>query len=162
MLAAVVANTTGPVLELGCGNWSTPMLHEICRPTKRPLLSAEDDPEWMKQFTHMETDWHRFLKVDSENAWGQWDFGGGWSVVFVDHGNAAQRSDSILYFAEHDRAQWLVVHDVAMDTDEPCYNYARGFKAWKHVWRYSELWPHTCVLSQHRMWDEREAGGGKE
>ena len=45
-LITAVANTTGAVLEMGCGDFSTPLLHAICSAEKRFLLSAEDNKQW--------------------------------------------------------------------------------------------------------------------
>lgn len=44
ILAAVVAMTDGPVLELGTGLNSTPLLSEMCFHMSRDLYSIETDP----------------------------------------------------------------------------------------------------------------------
>jgi len=36
-LITVVVNTKGPILELGCGDFSTPILHALCTAEKRLL-----------------------------------------------------------------------------------------------------------------------------
>lgn len=61
-LLVAVLNTTGPILEMGCGNFSTPLLHTACAKNKRFLLSAETNADWLKLFTCFATDWHH-LKI---------------------------------------------------------------------------------------------------
>jgi hypothetical protein len=50
ILYAIASNTTGPIIELGCGYGSTDLLHEVCKQTGRVLVTLEDDQEWLNQF----------------------------------------------------------------------------------------------------------------
>ena len=48
LAAAVAASSPGyPVLELGAGRFSTPMLVAMCALTKRTLVSADNDMAWL-------------------------------------------------------------------------------------------------------------------
>jgi hypothetical protein len=49
LLTAVLA-TDGPVLELGCGDFSTPLLHAICAKQNRLLVSTDTDKAWLELF----------------------------------------------------------------------------------------------------------------
>lgn len=42
-LISAVMHTKGPILELGCGDFSTPLLHAICSTNQRMLLSTDTD-----------------------------------------------------------------------------------------------------------------------
>ncbi len=52
-LIAAVINTTGPVLELGSGHYSTPLLHVLCSPhdgkPARLLVSTETELNWLNK-----------------------------------------------------------------------------------------------------------------
>ena len=47
LLTAILTRTTGPVLELGPGVYSTPCLAEICKAMGRPYLGLDCDPKWI-------------------------------------------------------------------------------------------------------------------
>jgi hypothetical protein len=60
MLVRGLMETTGPVLELGCGHYSTPIVQEICRSMDRELTSLDNHPAWVKQFDAKTVRWDRF------------------------------------------------------------------------------------------------------
>ena len=62
-LITAVSHTEGPILEMGCGDFSTPILHAICSPTKRFLLTTESHRSWMDLFLDLKNDWHHFEYV---------------------------------------------------------------------------------------------------
>lgn len=49
-LYTIAKNTTGPIIEFGCGNGSTGLLHDLCKETGRTLITLEDDLEWLNIF----------------------------------------------------------------------------------------------------------------
>jgi len=156
VLATVVAQTTGPILEMGCGDYSTPMLHGLCAPTMRMLVSADVSETWLSLFLDLERDWHRFIYVpvyegehNGNNIWfsiGQWmwDTVGSdthWSVVFIDHSPGLRRVIDI----ERLRSQTdiFVVHD----TEDMRYGYDRVLKTFKYIYEYRRYHITTTVVS---------------
>jgi len=146
VLAACVARTSGPVLELGCGDYSTPLLHLLCN--GRPLVSMDHDSTWLYRYKDLETPWHTFRlvkdwaaeKIIDETEWG---------VAFVDHAPAQRRVHEIRRLKE--RAEYIVVHD----TEDPAgiYNYAALLPEFK--FRYDcKRWPTwTSVVSMSRSFE---------
>lgn len=118
-LATAVAHTTGPVLELGMGDWSTPLLHALCSKDKRYLLSTETDKYWISLFEDLETDWHKFeyvpifeKSISRYYRPEKWDAVGNemrWSVVFIDHAPAERRLLDITRLRKN--TDIFVVHD---------------------------------------------------
>ena len=78
----------GPVFEMGCGDYSTPVLHAILEKQQRALLSrylqkfvfqilissispmiskstscSDTDKMWLNKFRHLESSWHTFEYV---------------------------------------------------------------------------------------------------
>ena len=53
--------TDGPILELGIGDGSTPLLHEICKDKNRFLISVENDPAWRDKYAHYRCKNHAIL-----------------------------------------------------------------------------------------------------
>lgn len=86
-----------PVLEMGCGEGSTPYLRDYCQKNERPFLSYDSDAGWAQRFgaAHVES----------------WDgvVSGGYSVVLVDHAPGERRHVDIALLA--DRADYVVIHD---------------------------------------------------
>lgn len=123
-LLKAALRTSGAVLELGCGWYSTPILHEICIAYGRPLVSHDNDPVWLNAISpNYKHPLHSFGKLDRV-AWAEDDRH--WGLVFVDHGpppelprnsrgllNALDRAQAVLDLM--DRTDVFVLHD----TEEP-------------------------------------------
>jgi hypothetical protein len=148
LLAAACAASKGPILELGCGTWSTPMLHEIAKATGRRLVSLETDPEWLATFDDFRTDWHELRHVPGGGPMGEgaaWDDvpleKTEWGVVFVDHRPGDRRRVEIERL--RGRAEFLVVHD----TEDPSYGYESLLSTfgWRHD--FTRFRPWTTVVS---------------
>lgn len=108
LLYALVTGTTGPVLELGMGDGSTPFLHDLCSRNKRTLLSVDATLEWAAGYGHLATDWHEVRCVPNYDDCAEIDRPG-WVVAFLDHAPAGRRVVDIRRLA--DKARFLVVHD---------------------------------------------------
>lgn len=81
-LMACVAICDGPVLEIGCGHFSTPCLHAICSALKLPLVTLEMEDAWRNQFTDYQGPGHRVLKQTNELVR---EFAGQtWGLVLID------------------------------------------------------------------------------
>ena len=52
ILLRAMKATTGPVLELGAGIYSTPILHALCQIEGRKLVTYESDPEFFEWAAH--------------------------------------------------------------------------------------------------------------
>lgn len=155
---AMVANlTTGPILELGMGDFSTPMLHLMCAGMGRYLVSVDTDLHWMENFNHWEAPDHKFVWA-YEDDWNEVlrhlrdepTIPKFWDVVFVDHKPGEARVNSIEAFA--DRATYIVVHDTEEQDKHitPCganYGYEKVFQNFKHRWDFKRYRPYTTVVS---------------
>ncbi len=61
LLVRGLLKTSGDVLELGCGNYSTPVTSEICEHQGRELVLFDHHPAWVKQFPGAESvRWNSF------------------------------------------------------------------------------------------------------
>lgn len=83
-----LARSTGPVLEIGIGHFSTPFLHEYCKGAGRHLASAESDRKWMDAFIPKYFGDHKFVSVDqaTPKTFSHARFG----VVFIDNSPGGQ------------------------------------------------------------------------
>jgi len=167
---AMIQDTIGPVLELGMGNGSTPMLHSLCKAMNTPLVSIDNNREWHDRFLDLATRDHRGHQIRLLDSWElvataamigkteleamceAWDiisldpqaYGHNydrWSVVLIDHAPGERRVTDIARLANN--ATIIVVHD----TEEPGYNYEPTLAAFKHRYDYRRARPWTTVVS---------------
>jgi hypothetical protein len=77
VLYEICSQTEGPIIEFGCGNGSTDLLHEICKKQKRLLISVDDNESWLRKYSQKylgdgyENDnsgWHKFFFVAGKNG----------------------------------------------------------------------------------------------
>lgn len=145
MLIKAFLHTKGPVLELGCGDFSTPVLHELCAYFQRSLLSADSDLSWIDNFKDLENSWHKFIyipvfetkknsKLELWNSIPLQD----WGMIFVDHAPIRRRVDDIARFKDH--AQIIVVHDYEKIDKEI-------FNEFKYKYVYERYVSQTILIS---------------
>jgi len=148
-LAAAICRCTSssPVLELGCGDGSTLLLHEMCRGV-RTLVSADTDESWLNRFSFLRRPWHKFHLVQDWSSFSEIEQHD-WSVALVDHAPGERRVEEIARL--RDRCEFVVVHDTEKDlgvgTD---YGYEPVFDTFKYITEYRLFRPYTVVVSQVR------------
>ena len=134
-LVHYVLRTRGPVLELGAGQWSTPVLHAMCAAGGRKLVTAEEDAAWrMKLAGDLAGEGHEFLASYGRAI----NRAGYWSVVLIDHAMDRRQADLL---ALGGRADVLVCHDTN------CVKYGWDFSRFRHRRDWADLSPTTTAVS---------------
>ncbi len=134
LLARCVAATDGAVLELGCGLYSTPILHALC--FDRDLVSVESNKEWISRFKQYDCGTHSVIlgkPADHLNR--------KWSVALVDHAPAADRAKCVRALAN--KADLIVCHD----SEHRLYGYEPALKDFKYRVEWKRYAPWTTVVS---------------
>ena len=139
LLLACAGLVDGPILELGCGEYSTFALHEICRWKERLLVSLEQNPEWLERFLPLQTPWHLVERVDNWAGCQRVD-SELWKLAFVDHNDGARRYLEIGRLA---KVPLVVVHD----TENRDYIYDLILPKFKYAYTDSRFSPWTTVVS---------------
>lgn len=67
-LTNVIKNTSGNIIELGCGDSSTKLIRNILNGTNRKLISVESNKEWFDKYKHLEDENHKLFYVDASNV----------------------------------------------------------------------------------------------
>ncbi len=149
VLMKVMQRTTGDVLELGPGVFSTPVLHWLCQMQKRNLLTVESDPKWMSFCCkYYQTPYHKFQLV---KKWGEANINKEWDVALVDLTPDSQRPEMAKILA--DRAKYIVIHD-ADEAQEKHYHYSTIYPLFKYRYNFTEVEPATTVLSNFVALDD--------
>lgn len=131
--------TDGPVLELGMGMFSTPILHWMCLSQKRLLVSYESELSWFGQFMKFEHEYHKLHLVED------WDFvkiERPWDIALVDH-IAYRRAPDALRLA--DTTRYIVLHDTYHKEDRH-YHYSEIFPKFKYRWDYQAFHPTYATI----------------
>lgn len=145
-LMACLARSSGPVLELGCGAYSTPSLSEVCRIQGRRLVSADNNRAWYERIAESFNGMHEVVHVPDWSASPLPDQY--WGVALVDHSPANQRIVDVRRLAKAG-TELIVLHD----TDKPeFYGYRPLFDEFKHHYTYKTLTPWTTVFSNGDNW----------
>lgn len=156
-LRKAVEETTGPVLELGCGEGSTPMLHELVAQRGRDLVSVDNNEEWIAKFVYLTLSSGQIVgdrTAPPAVAGGSHIFfhdpdparevRGPWSVAFVDHAPGHTRVNAVERL--RNVADYIVVHD----TEESGYGVWDTLQSFKHKKHFRRSRPWTSVVSETR------------
>ena len=137
-LMACVVESSGPVLELGCGQWSTPLLRTYCLAAKREFVSVECKREWADKIGQALGMSIEFPDLDALAM-------REWSVVLVDHDPWYSRVADALRFAS---AEFVLIHDSNMP--EIAELLSESLPKWKFHHEYTAANPNTMILSNTR------------
>jgi hypothetical protein len=150
-LIAAVINSEGPILELGAGDYSTPLLHALCKKNKRFLHSTDTDKKWLDLFIDLETPYHQFTYVPvfeddcmlnpNLEKWDSIGIDHSWGVVLVDHRPAERRRVDIARLKNNTNI--FVVHD----SEQLSYEYENVFSMFKYRYDYTRYKSRTTLLS---------------
>lgn len=146
VLMEAMNRTTGDVLELGPGFFSTPVLHWMCKKQGRNLLTIENNYKWhyMCRQYYM-TDLHKHLWFRN------WDDADSairkeWGLVLIDHSPSERRVVEIEKLAN--LTQVIVIHDSDARKDRE-YHYSTIYPLFKYRFDFTEVEPATTVLSNY-------------
>lgn len=138
-----VAKTTGPILELGCGLYSTTPLHWACFVPKRKLVTYENNPDYYEFLKAYATDWH---EVHCVSSWDSIDISGPWSVAFVDHDSPGERDRRFREVQRLGHAEYVVVHDTER-ANEQRHRLSEMNALFKYRYQFRDALPNTTVFS---------------
>jgi hypothetical protein len=150
LLAALYASKTGPILELGMGSTSTPLLHALALEQNRVLVSADSDRRWINRFFPLTIDnnLHRLKHVEVNSELGtEWALSGlaheeNWTAVLIDHRPGPRRQFELMLYAG--RCDIVILHDTEKSS---LYKYDSALTFFPYKYRFKKLKTYTDVLS---------------
>ena len=141
VLMKLFSMTSGPILELGYGMYSTHYLHWACQPTKRPLVTYEGQTNWKGFAQQFHGENHTVHCVDN---WDTVDLSGPWSFALVDHEEERRVFEARKLF----HAEYVVLHDADGAIDRKRQNRILPLRAeFKYHCQYTGSRPHTAIFS---------------
>lgn len=139
-LVQTALQTTGGILELGCGHYSTPILEAIAKTQGRPYLSQASDANWASQFNGSVQvisweSWEPPTNPDSPD--------GKWGMVFLDsEENTWSRVRRIPSLAKV--TDTIVLHDAEISMMREGWRDA--ISAFPDVTIFNRYRPYTAVM----------------
>ena len=119
-----------PILECGCGDYSTPMVWTMAQGRPRVVFSA--DPEWSSKYANIVDVVD--VPLAGPKEWAPVNFGKGWGLVLMDS------EESVVNRARHipallEASKVVVMHDAREDVipDAKYYSVFRGFRPWTWI-----------------------------
>ena len=132
--------TDGDVVEFGTGMFSTPVLHWMCVPDKRKLVSYESNIKFYEIARQYSDEFHDVLFVSNfDNL----DIEKPWDVVFIDHQADRRRIEARRV---SNCAQFVILHDTC-GRDEKYFQYKDIYPLYKYKYQFNLIRPKTSVLS---------------
>ena len=109
VLAKALKRVSRSVLELGAGDFSTPLIHTVAERGVK-VLTIDDNHDWLDKYKYLRTDLHDFKYIDNKDIQTFYDGDNEqWELVFVDNGTWEARGPAIEKYREI--ADYMVIHD---------------------------------------------------
>ena len=147
VLQSCLEHTSGPVLELGSGWFSTPVLAAYA--DTRLVRTVESDPNWFVRVAQLGVSQslvdhrHQFVFVPRYDDAPVLDYH--WDIVLLDHEPPARRGVDALRLREHCRLM------IGHDSQHPAYEYAEAFGQFKFRFTDTRQVPWTTVVSDEPL-----------
>lgn len=150
LLASVLAVARpGPVLEVGTGHCSSPLIAEMCAAMGRVWSAVDQDVVWTEVVRDLKPTTAE--RVPSYEVLADWD--DIWSVVFVDCSPGPSRLPVVRSLLS--KAEFIVIHDTD-NAGGDVGDLVEFLHACPHEYTYTRMRPWTTVVSAVRAYP----GGG--
>ena len=133
--------SSGNILELGTGPFSSPILHWLSFDSKRRLVSYENNKEYFDMHKTFQNNLH---EINLVTDWEKIDLKKQWGMAFVDLAPARSRKSAIERLYGH--CDFLIVHDTEPES-EKWYRCKDIFAKFKYRTDYKKSKPWTSVFS---------------
>ena len=142
-LIKAFGKTTGDVLELGMGVFSTPYLHYACILSNRHLVSYENYKEWMGFFLKYNYPCENH-EINFVEKYADAKIDRPWDVVLVDMTPDDERIKAVRRLAN--LTKYIIIHD-SSDKDERVYHYSEIYPLFKYRADWVKDKNHATILS---------------
>jgi len=149
VLIKILEISEGPVLELGTGLNSTPVIHWICNDQEQRYIESYESSEmFYLAARNYRCGHHGVHNVETLGGWDKIEIESQhWGMVFIDHAPGKRRNVEMERVANN--ADYVVVHDTEPRSDWH-YHYSNHFDKYKYRFDYTKAYPHTSIFSNFK------------
>lgn len=156
-LITAALSTTGDILELGTGRYSTLALNKISKAQNKFIMSIEKDFNWLKKFLELNDTLTHLLVSSNSKCANTINMNKTWGVVFVDHINGDKRYLDLIKFAHN--AEIVIAHDA--EKQSTWYAYEKAYGSFKYHCKFSLIFGQgnyisTSLLSNFKSFENIE------
>jgi hypothetical protein len=135
LLEAIRRSGDKPILELGAGDYSTPLIHEAAK--GRNIVTIDNSKIWISRYWKLECLTHQLLLMDNAEVKEYYKRDTtNWGVVFVDSITWDVRVPAIQKYK--DTSDYLVIHDTGYSAQIGVFgkmiNGRQDFSEWFKYW----------------------------
>jgi hypothetical protein len=100
-----------PILELGCGEGSTNIIHQYAVANNINVTTLESDEAWLARYNYCQNDLHELVCIKDFNDWVPYliDKNVNWGLAFIDQGSWESRKECLFYLK--DKVDFIILHD---------------------------------------------------
>lgn len=142
LLVRMFDKTEGDVLEMGTGNYSTPILIWLCEMSGRTLYSYESRASWYEKAKRQPSPFHKVIFCDN---WATADIERHWGLAFIDHSPGRERHTDIKRLAN--LADIIVIHDTEPESEKFFRYRSKVFPLFKYRFDFTKYRPWTSAVS---------------
>jgi hypothetical protein len=137
-----------PILEMGCGHYSTPWLSTLAKAQGRELHVITSDPQWGSLFEKDNLHLHLIQYAE----WKELSWDKEWGMVFVDGEEPeGERYQHLLRLSK--KSKVVVMHDAEV-IEQQGISWGLVHSLYRYVYFYERYVPTTVLLSNYA--DPRE------
>lgn len=100
-----------PILELGCGDGSTDIIHKHAVQNNAQITTIESDKIWLEKYNYCKHELHELIHIENFSDWMLFltNKKVHWGLVFIDQGSWESRKECLMYLK--DKADYIILHD---------------------------------------------------
>jgi hypothetical protein len=152
ILSTMIHKTTGSILELGCGYYSTLLIDSMCD-NERLIISVDDNKEWLQNFLFLKRINHKFILIERNNWINKlkrlkripWD------IIFIDSIDQDESGKylraRLLNFFKYS-SKYIIIHDSEVEFDAN-HGWRQIINQFKYKYEYRIIKPYTTILSNY-------------
>ena len=145
MLVKYLMLCDGDVIELGSGNYSTPLIHEVVKARGRKLDTYDSNEDWLDRFRNLEDE---STTLNYVSDWSAFSVSKQYGLAFIDHADPPAHQRWIQVVGLIQFSSIIIIHDT--EDDQYGYKNLEGISGLELIEEDVQHRAFTKVFRTHR------------